>query len=205
MSSQHVSLSNRRGRLGNFKESVFPLEVFHLHYAQNPELKTWEFSLGHIDQTRRFSNCWFSISHYTQNRKLGVKNLRHIDQIPRFSILHFSQNGKRRVENFGIFSEVYPDNDFVHFPPGGGNSFPNSFLRPPNDQTSFFNNQLSSFDTKKMAWTMTYQKYQTPNNLGCPKFQTIDSTFETSKFQTPNNFTPLPNCRPQISTLAPPF
>ena len=47
-----------------------------------------------------------------------------------------------------------------------------NFLRPPNNQTTFSktpNNQLSSFenklDTKKMAWTMTNLKYQTPNNL----------------------------------------
>ena len=88
---------------------------------------------------------------------------------------------------------------------------PSNFLRPqiirptfsktPNNQPSSFENKL---DTKKMAWTMTYWKYQTPNNVAYPKFHTTDSTFGTSKFQTPNNL-PSPNCKPQISTLASPF
>ena len=43
----------------------------------------------------------------------------------------------------------------------------NNFLRAPTNQTNILktpSNQLSSFenklDNKKMAWTMTYQKYQ---------------------------------------------
>ena len=53
--------------------------------------------------------------------------------------------------------------------------------------------------TKKMAWTVTCWKYYTPNNnnnnnnnnFAYPKFQSTDSTLETSKFQTQNNFTTL--------------
>ena len=35
-SSQHVSLSKRRGRLGNLRESVFPLRVFHFALYPKP-------------------------------------------------------------------------------------------------------------------------------------------------------------------------
>ena len=40
--------------------------------------------------------------------------------------------------------------------------------------------------TKKIPWTMTYLKYQTPSNQACPKFQSTCSTFGTLKFQIPN-------------------
>ena len=51
---------------------------------------------------------------------------------------------------------------------------------------------------------MTYQKYETPNNLACTKFQTTDGTFGTSKLQTPNNFAyPKLQTHKHISTPAP--
>ena len=86
-----------------------------------------------------------------------------------------------------------------------------NFLRPPNNQITYTpNKQLSSFekklDTEKMAWTMTYQKYQTPNNLAYPKFETKDGTFGTSKFQTPNNLVYFKLQTPNKHiTSAPPF
>ena len=51
---------------------------------------------------------------------------------------------------------------------------------------------------------MTNWKYQTPNNFTYPKFQTTDSTFGARNFR-PQIISPAPNCRPQISTLAPPL
>ena len=73
-------------------------------------------------------------------------------------------------------------------------TYVNQFAQAPNYQPAFsktLNNQLPrseiNFDTKKMAWTMTYHKYQTPINLAYGKFQTPYST-KTSKFRTPNNF-----------------
>ena len=50
-------------------------------------------------------------------------------------------------------------------------------------------------DAKKIAWTMKYQKILTSDpKISCCKYQTTDSTFETSKFQSQDNFA-CPNKR----------
>ena len=121
-SSQHVSLSKRRGRLGNLRESVFPLRVFHFALYLKPGVENLGvFSLRHIDQIPRFSNSEFSISHYTQTENSELKSS----------------------------AKVYPSNDCLGdsliFGTGVLMSIRPSFSKTPN-------NQLSSFDTKTMAY-----------------------------------------------------
>ena len=94
---------------------------------------------------------------------------------------------------------------------GTGVLMSRNFLRPQIIRPTFAktpNNQLSSvkkiLDTKKMAQTVTYQRYQTPNNLTYPKFQPTDSNLGPRNFR-PQIISSTPNCRPQRSTLAPPF
>ena len=79
-----------------------------MHYTQNPELKTSEFSLRHIVQIPRFSNSKFSISHYTQMQNLELKTS----------------------------AKVYQSNDFVHCPGGlfdiwNGGVNPKQFSQTP--------------------------------------------------------------------------
>ena len=127
--------------------SEFPI----LRYTHNLELKTSEFSPRHIDQTRRFQTLSFPFRAVPKTENSELKTLefylRHIYQIPRFSdsefsISHYTQNGKLGVENFGFFSKVYPNNDFVHCRGGlfdiTGLLMSSNFLRPPNNQTNFF-------------------------------------------------------------------
>ena len=80
---------------------------------------------------------------------------------------------------------------------GTGVLLSSNFLRHPNNQLSSFENKL---DNKKMDWTMTYKKYQSSNNLAYSKC----STSGPQNFRT-QIILPIPNCRPQLSTLAPPF
>ena len=56
-----------------------------------------------------------------------------------------------------------------------------------------------------MPWTMTYENYQTPDNLAFLKFQTTDSTSGTSNLQTPNNFAFFKLQTPKKHISSPPF
>ena len=53
-----------------------------------------------------------------------------------------------------------------------------------------------------MAWKMTYQKYQTPDNLVYPKFRPKRTHLGPQNFRA-QIISPTPNCRTQIRALAP--
>ena len=129
-----MSLSKREVDSETSENQFFHSEFSILHYTQNPELKTSEFSLRHFDQIPRFSNSEFSISHHTQTENSELKTS----------------------------AKVYPSNDFVHCPGRGlfdiwnGGANVKQFSQTPNLIRPSFskkpNNQLSSFDTKTMAY-----------------------------------------------------
>ena len=78
--------------LGNLRESVFPLGVFHFAPYSKPRVENLQVSLKHIDQTGWFS---FHTIIKTENSELKTLefSLRHINQILRFSNSEFSVLG----------------------------------------------------------------------------------------------------------------